>query len=147
MDFDYFYYRSQWHFIALMITGWTSSLLSLFGSGTVVYLIVTQKEDRGVYHRLLLGLSCIDIIVTTSFVLQPIFTRSDINLPLAVGNVSTCEALAFFGWIFGLFRFLAFTSCVMILICLRRVLGVYVAVGMQFFIASLSNRLIEKQSR
>lgn len=99
-----------------------SSILSLFGSANIVYLVSQRKNIWGdksqIYHRLVLGLSLMDIIMTLAIFLAPFVNRKDTDLYFAKGNVTTCEWGAFF------FQFTigsAFYSCMLSIYFLRTI--------------------------
>lgn len=88
--------RSQQVLLALApkFTGF----LSLLGSAYILHsvLFVTERERRHTYHRLLVGLSVADIVMTTGLFLStwpmPVSTPS---VAFAVGNTQTCAVVGF----------------------------------------------------
>ena len=92
--------------IAVVLVGISSCLLSLYGSYTLVKLILTTRsaqrnndnpisrqrrsKSTPLYHRLILGISCFDIFNTTGYLLAPFFLPSSTQLAWAVGNRATC---------------------------------------------------------
>ena len=88
--------RGQQVFLALTpkITGF----LSLLGSCYIIHdcLVRTPRERRHTYHRLLVGLSVADIIMTSGLFLSTWPMPADTqNVAFAVGNVHTCAAVGF----------------------------------------------------
>ena len=79
-----------------------SSLLSIFGSGSIMFFC-RQKMKHRLYHRLLFCLSLCDFIFSISYLLQPWLTPNDspkfertaIPIP-SYGNITTCNVLGFF---------------------------------------------------
>ncbi|CAB9519836.1 unknown protein [Seminavis robusta] len=58
-------------------------------------IIVRNKKMKELYHRIVFGLSTMDLIMTIATITMPYTIRSDIGLLFAVGNVRTCEAAGF----------------------------------------------------
>lgn len=90
-------YLSLGGYLSLYAVCFISSMLSIGGSAAIIYLTLRKKKFvKSLYHRILFGLSCVDILYTLSFLLTPYLSRRDLGLPLAVGNIRSCEALGFF---------------------------------------------------
>ena len=84
-----------------------SCCLSLFGSISLVILILRHKKHRGAqaYDRIILGMASFDIITTICIALQAfILPRDIIDLPLAAGNTTSCSIVgALMLWCSGSF--------------------------------------------
>jgi hypothetical protein len=78
----------------LATIGFAASSLSLFGSSCIVYIAMKRLDKF--FHRVMIGLSIGDIILSTGLLLQPILIPP-INpiYQFAVGNTATCSALGF----------------------------------------------------
>ena len=94
-----------------------SSLLSIFGSGCIIYINLTDycrsssRQSRGnhqnknkkklhhLYHRLIFVLSCYDIIFSTSVLLQPWLANAELYNPVSLiptfGNDISCTIIGF----------------------------------------------------
>jgi hypothetical protein len=73
-----------------------SCLLSILGSLTIAYLILRKglwKKDF--FQRIMLGLCVADLISTMATLVQPLLMPRFTRVPVALGNVHTCEAVAF----------------------------------------------------
>ena len=89
------------HF-ALVAIAEASCVLSLFGSISIIYLIVRKNKlfssgGKHVFHHIMFGLSLGDFVTTCGFLLQPFLIPSYTHKPLAVGNTTTCEIAGFLG--------------------------------------------------
>jgi len=95
---DYCWLSKSGYYLSVFV-GDVSSLLSLFGSFTIIYLVFQRpnvlRDPAKLYHRIILGISVLDVIVTSACLLSLFLTRSDIDLPLAIGNVATCNFVGF----------------------------------------------------
>ena len=87
---------SDTQFLVAFALGFIPIILSLLGSFTILYLLYKSGVRKRFYHRLICGLSVMDIIMTTAALFQPFLTRSDIGLRFAIGNATSCEWTAFF---------------------------------------------------
>lgn len=88
--------REQQVFLAL--TPKLTGCLSLVGSSYIIYDVLLRfpASKRHTYHRLLLGLSVFDILITTGLVTSTWGMPADTqNVAFAVGNAHTCEAVGF----------------------------------------------------
>ena len=95
-----------------------SSLLSIFGSGCIIYINLadycrsSSRQSRGnhpnkkkkkklhhLYHRLIFVLSCYDIIFSTSALLQPWLANAELYNPVSLiptfGNDISCTIIGF----------------------------------------------------
>ncbi|MGK3740315.1 MAG: hypothetical protein ACI90V_007165 [Bacillariaceae sp.] len=72
---------------------------SMIGSAWIVSEVLRDKKKRGkIYHRIMLGLSCFDIVGSICYFLGRWPLPPDaVFLPGGVGNQQTCTAQAFFG--------------------------------------------------
>jgi len=75
----------------LTYTPTVTASLSLVGSSlTLLTIHRTEKQKRKTYHRLMLGISVFDIIMSTGLALGPLPVPADTGLPGAHGNTATC---------------------------------------------------------
>lgn len=91
-----FHYLSDTKYGAVVAVTMLSSLLSSFGSFTVLYLIVSKRKYVSLFHRIVLCLCMSDIVASISTLLQPFLAPSYTGLPLAIGSTETCEVVGFF---------------------------------------------------
>lgn len=91
------------YFSALALS-YVSCVLSVAGSSTIIYLVFRRPHvltnEQQIYHRIMLGLSVMDITTTLGLMVSPFFNRAETDLPLAMGNAATCTASAFFASFF-----------------------------------------------
>ena len=82
---------------ALSLTPVFSSLLSAWGSISIIYMVVSSSQ-RSSYKRIMLGLSVFDLVSSVTIALQPFLLPSDSQPERvwAIGNEATCEAMGFF---------------------------------------------------
>jgi hypothetical protein len=95
-DFGYF---TDAQYIVLFVVGLISCLLSICGSSIILYLVIRGKKWGELYHRLLVGLSVSDLILSFCLILQPIFLPAETGYIFAIGNTTTC-AIVGFGYLF-----------------------------------------------
>ncbi|CAB9515761.1 expressed unknown protein [Seminavis robusta] len=86
--------RSQ--YTASVIVAETSCALSILGSLSIIYIVIVNRKLDQIYHRIVMGLSIMDLIMTTATASMPFANRSDIGLFFAVGNAQSCTAAGFF---------------------------------------------------
>jgi hypothetical protein len=72
-----------------------SSMLSIFGSSTIIYLLGKAKRPS-VYSRLMLGISFFDVINTIFLSIAPFLLPKSGGRKWAFGNDLTCSILGFF---------------------------------------------------
>mmetsp|Transcript_12569 Transcript_12569/g.34860 ORF Transcript_12569/g.34860 Transcript_12569/m.34860 type:complete len:384 (+) Transcript_12569:106-1257(+) len=100
-------YATDGQQIAVLCVSNFSSLLSIFGSTSIIYIIVRNKKCRtrqqsgsrrggedpssGMFHRLMLGLSAGDCLVSLSTIIAPYLQPPDEHLLAARGSTSTCS--------------------------------------------------------
>lgn len=90
-NIDYF----SWSFtdaqvISLCVASTISGILSLLGSGSIIYSIVSDRRSRGrLYERYVLAVSIFDVIGTISVVLGAYMVPRHTNMLLAWGNTQT----------------------------------------------------------
>jgi hypothetical protein len=89
-------YLSDAQYIAAFSAGIFSCTLSLFGSSSIIYLIFKTKSFKLLYHRIIFGLSIMDIVFTSAMFLQPFLLPTNTNFMFAAGNEQTCKLVAFF---------------------------------------------------
>lgn len=90
-------------YTALVAVASFSSVLSLLGSGCVIYLILSQQQWKSsFYERMVLGLSLADFLATTGIIAQPYFVEQREGLRFSIGNLHTCHFVGFFGGFFCL---------------------------------------------
>lgn len=83
------------YFCALFIMVISCSL-SFCGSMTIAYLILRKRLwQRDFFQRTMLGLCVADLVSTSGTFIQPMLLPRFTKLPLAIGNVGSCEAGAF----------------------------------------------------
>ncbi|CAB9509674.1 expressed unknown protein [Seminavis robusta] len=81
---------------ALYIIVIVSSLLSLWGSSNIIYMVLSSRK-RSPYRRILLGLSCCDLVSSVALALQGFLLPSETSQRVwAFGNDASCSALGFF---------------------------------------------------
>mmetsp|Transcript_42337 Transcript_42337/g.101987 ORF Transcript_42337/g.101987 Transcript_42337/m.101987 type:complete len:933 (+) Transcript_42337:388-3186(+) len=95
--YDDFAFFSRAQYIVLFAVAFFSCVLSICGSVLILYLVLKGKryKDGGLYHRLLLGLSVSDLVVTFSLILQPFLTPEQTGYPFSRGNATTCAVVGF----------------------------------------------------
>lgn len=82
---------------AIAIVPKFTSLLSMFGSSFIIMKVIKKpRGQRNTYHRLLLGMSCCDLLASTCFFLTTWPIPSDEAVYAASGNQATCVAQGFF---------------------------------------------------
>jgi len=82
--------------ISVIIPSIVACSLSTLGSGSIIHLTLKQKL-RGTYQRLLLCMSCFDIVHNICYALQPFLVpESSGGRIWSFGNARTCSALGFF---------------------------------------------------
>jgi hypothetical protein len=81
--------------VVLVSLSTTSATLSLFGSFTIIRY-AQRRARKDLYHRLVLLLSVIDIIVSTTIILQPWLVPQEGGYRWSFGNTRTCSMLGFF---------------------------------------------------
>lgn len=82
---------------ALSLVYTFSSLLSLMGSSTIVYKVVSNRSKATSYDRLMLGLSTSDILGSIGYGLYPYFGPHETSPRVwAIGSDATCSALGVF---------------------------------------------------
>ncbi|CAJ1937820.1 unnamed protein product [Cylindrotheca closterium] len=74
-----------------------SGALSTFGSFIIVHRVLRNQEQSKSYDRIMLGLSCSDIIASLSYILTPFLAPQDTSTRVtAMGNDVSCSVL---GWL------------------------------------------------
>ena len=82
---------------AIAIVPKFTALLSMFGSGFIIYKVLKKpRSQQTTYHRLMLGMSACDLLSSTCFFLTTWPIPSDENVYAASGNQATCIAQGFF---------------------------------------------------
>ncbi|KAL7555822.1 hypothetical protein ACA910_012402 [Epithemia clementina (nom. ined.)] len=80
-----------------------SVTLSMFGSATIITVMLRARSLKELSNRLIFGISSMDLVVGVSMCCQPFFMRKDSGLLFAMGNVRSCEAAGFLlGYFVGL---------------------------------------------
>jgi hypothetical protein len=73
------------------------SILSVFGSLTIIHMVLTSKRRSTPYKRLLLGMSICDTILSLTFPLYAFLVPQQSSHRIwAVGNDASCNAMGFF---------------------------------------------------
>lgn len=81
--------------ILLSLLPLPSALLSVVSSSLIIHL-VTKKNFKSPYQRILFGLSVSDLIVAFNYALQPYLLPAETSrFPFTIGNDFTCTALGF----------------------------------------------------
>lgn len=74
-----------------------SGTLSMFGSFIIVHRVLRNREQSKSYDRIMLGLSCSDIVSSLSYVLTPFLVPRETSTRVtAMGNDVSCSVL---GWL------------------------------------------------
>lgn len=87
--------------VATVVLYTFTSLLSIYGSVSIIVIIIKKKAWNYLFQRIVLGLSVADIVATTAAILQPFLVPSSTGLKFAIGNQGTCTMVGFF-FIFAL---------------------------------------------
>ncbi|CAB9503391.1 expressed unknown protein [Seminavis robusta] len=97
-DDDEFVYLglSKSQYTASVAVALTSCSLSILGSLSIIYIVIVNRKLDQLYHRIVMGLSIMDFIMTAATASMPFANRSDIGLFFAVGNAQSCTAAGFF---------------------------------------------------
>ena len=82
--------------IVLIVLTIVSSLISVTGSSLVLHVIRKDLQKSSPYHRLIAGMSCVDLIFSTSCILQMFLRPKFLGIPGAIGNFATCSFVGFF---------------------------------------------------
>lgn len=81
-------------YVALIVSGMASSLLSILGSSCIIFICLQGKRyAKNTMYRLLLGLSTADCILSCGLFVSPFLLPSTTGLIAASGNVATCSFL------------------------------------------------------
>lgn len=83
--------------LAVAIVTWVGGVSSIVGSWTLVFIILNQQKYRtDGYHRLLLGLSLMDLFLSIGWMMGPFALPSDTSERFtALGSIGTCSAAGF----------------------------------------------------
>lgn len=74
-----------------------SSLLSIWGSTSIIIMYKnTSKRSRNCYKRIMLGLSCTDLVMSTTLALQAFLLPRSGGVVWAIGNEASCNVMGFF---------------------------------------------------
>lgn len=77
------------------IATWLSGTLSLIGSCFLIYIVMKKRRSDG-YHRILLGLSVVDLFHTIGWMMGPVAVpRETTDRFIAIGNKESCSAAGF----------------------------------------------------
>ena len=84
-----------WVVIGLKVSG----LLSCAGSGYIVQDVLRNpnKRSKSIYHRIMVGLSTMDILSSFFFWVLGSWVMPEGSWQWAVGNITTCDIAAFLG--------------------------------------------------
>ncbi|CAB9514459.1 expressed unknown protein [Seminavis robusta] len=70
------------------------ALLSFLGSSQIIYMVISQRQWQTPYRRILLGLSCSDLMASAQFPLQAFLLPQQTSQRVwAIGTDATCSAL------------------------------------------------------
>lgn len=73
-----------------------SACLSIWGSASIIHMVLSS-DKRTPYRRILLGMSCCDVVSSFNFALQAFLVPAATSHRIwAVGNASSCSAMGFF---------------------------------------------------
>lgn len=73
-----------------------SSFLSIVGSATIIYKVLSDRRHATSYDRLMLGLSTCDLIASVGYALNPFLLPRDTSIRVwAVGSDASCTFLGF----------------------------------------------------
>lgn len=115
-------FLSDAQYFSAFSMGFISCILSIFGSTNIIYLVSTRRhvwrDKDQLYHRLVMGLSIMDIVTTVAIFVAPYVNRKDTNLYWARGNAATCEWGGFF---FQFFIGSTFYSCMLSIYFVRTI--------------------------
>jgi hypothetical protein len=99
--------------------------ISFLSSSTIIYVIARSKSGiKTAYHRIILGLSIGDCLISFVFLLNTIPMPKDVIYPFALpsyGNVATCEAQ-------GLIYIIGNVAC----FCMNGILNIYYLCTLRF---------------
>ena len=74
-----------------------SSLLSIWGSTNILIMYKNSpKRSRNCYKRIMLGLSCTDLIMSLTLALQAFLLPHSGGVVWAIGNEASCNVMGFF---------------------------------------------------
>lgn len=84
--------------IVLIVLTIVSSLISITGSSLVLHVTRNSNDLKrsSPYHRLIAGMSIVDLIFSTSCILQMFLRPEYLNIPGAMGNFATCSFVGVF---------------------------------------------------
>lgn len=84
--------------LVLGILPYFSAPFSMVGSGLIIYVILSERKFSDVYQRLMLGLSCMDLLNSTAMVVfTPWAVPEGVSYVTgARGTFTTCEISGFF---------------------------------------------------
>jgi hypothetical protein len=95
-DGTVFIFMSDGQEIAMSLLYVTSSVLSILGSLTIVFKVLSERNRATSYDRLMLGLSCSDIVSSLGWLMTPFLLPKETSPRVwAVGNNATCSFLGF----------------------------------------------------
>lgn len=95
-DFMYGQTLSDGQEMTLSVLYVASSTLSIVGSSTIIYKVIADRTQATSYDRLLLGLSCCDLVASIGFALNPFLLPKGTSIRVwAIGSESSCEFLGF----------------------------------------------------
>lgn len=81
--------------IVLIALAIISSLISITGSSLVFY-VARRSLQKSPYHRLVAGMSIVDLIFSTFCILQLFLRPEYLHIPGAIGNFATCTFVGMF---------------------------------------------------
>ena len=80
----------------LCLAGTLSGCLSVFGSGSIIYSVLSDKKKLSrLYERYVMAVSCADIMVSLSYALGVYMVPSHTDMIWAFGNDVTCSFSSF----------------------------------------------------
>ena len=95
-------YLSLGKYVGAVVALWVASSLSILGSGTILFIRIRRRrrEASTVYERLIVGISVVDLLMSSALFWNPVVLPKWTNLPFAKGTFGTCEWSGFFLYFF-----------------------------------------------
>ncbi|CAJ1962356.1 unnamed protein product [Cylindrotheca closterium] len=117
--FEYVYIPTLTQQKVISVIGIPTAILSVAGSSLIIHHVL-QNSKKTPYRRILLALSCCDIIATFGYIMQPFFVPTGYfnSYVWAFGNKTTCSVLgaltqfAFASHFYGAFLSFYFVSTI-----------------------------------
>ena len=94
INYDYRWMSNPQYWVSFSF-GLISSAASLAGSLTVITLVIKHRRWTSLYQRIMVGLSCMDVIMTSGIMIGPFAVLRETTLLSARGNTFTCDLSGF----------------------------------------------------